>query len=55
MIHTSPFRSLRSSDRSRHLFTELETAQRRLLQMQLGVSTANEPRGTGMLSQISGR
>ena len=55
MTRISTFRSLRSNDRSRQLFTELETAQRRLLEMELGVPTTSAPRGTGMLSEISGR
>ena len=48
-------RSLRASDRSRYLFTELEHAQRRLLEMQLGVPTTAAPRRKGMLSQIDHR
>jgi hypothetical protein len=46
---------LRSNERSRHLFSELESAQRRLLEMQLGVPTTAPPRGTSMLSRISER
>ena len=46
MTLTSTTRSLRSNDRSRHLFSELESAQRRLLEMQLGVPTTAPPRGT---------
>ena len=48
-------RSLRASDRSRYLFAELEHAQRRLLEMQLGVPTTAAPRRKGMLSQIDHR
>jgi len=47
-------RSLRATDRTRNLFVELEHAQRRLLEMQLGVPTA-APRRTGMPSQIDHR
>ena len=55
MTPTSPFRALRSDERSRRLFIELETAQRRLLEMQLGVPTTPQPRGTSMLSRIDYR
>ncbi|HEX5194108.1 MAG TPA: hypothetical protein VFW09_15000 [Solirubrobacteraceae bacterium] len=55
MTRTSTLRSLRSSDRSRRLFTELETAQRRVLELQLGVPTTAAPRAAGMLSQIRSR
>ena len=48
-------RSLRAADRARNLFTELEYAQRRLLEMQLGVPTTAAPRRKGMLSQIDHR
>jgi len=48
-------RSLRASDRARNLFAELEHAQRRLLEMELGVPTTAAPRRTGMLSQIDHR
>jgi hypothetical protein len=52
MPSTKTFRSLRSTDRTRRLFGELEYAQRRLLEMQLGVPTNPGPRRTGMLSQF---
>jgi hypothetical protein len=52
MTSASTHRSERSTDRARRLFSELETAQRRLLEMQLGVPTNPGPRRSGMLSQI---
>jgi hypothetical protein len=48
-------RSLRGADRARQLFAELEYAQRRLLEMQLGVPTTAAPRRKSMLSQIDHR
>jgi hypothetical protein len=45
-------RSLRAVDRARYLFAELEYAQRRLLEMQLGVPTTAAPRRKSMLSEI---
>jgi hypothetical protein len=52
MTSTKTLRSLRSTNRTRQLFSELEHAQRRLLEMQLGVPTNPGPRRTGMLSQF---
>jgi hypothetical protein len=48
-------RSQRASARAGNLFTELEYAQRRLLEMQIGVPTTPAPRRKGMLSQIEHR
>jgi len=55
MTRISTFRSLRSDDRSRHLFSELAHAQRRVLELELGVPANPAPRGTSMLSRISER
>jgi hypothetical protein len=55
MTPTSRLRPLRSDERSRRLFAELETAQRRLLELELGVPSTARPRGTSMLSRISER
>ena len=51
MTFTS-IRSQRSTDRARRLFSELDYAQRRLLDMQIGTPSTPGPRRTGMLSQI---
>jgi hypothetical protein len=48
-------RSLRAAARARALFAELDYAQRRLLEMQIGVPTTAAPRRKGMLSQIEDR
>jgi hypothetical protein len=48
-------RSLRAAARARNLFTELDHAQQRLLEMQIGVPTTPAPRRKGMLSQIDYR
>jgi hypothetical protein len=55
MTRTPTFRSLRSNDRSRHLFNELARAQRRVLELELGLPSNPPPRGTSMLSRISER
>jgi hypothetical protein len=52
MTTTSTPRFRRSSDRARRLFSELEYAQRRVLELQLGVSSTPEPRRTSTLSQF---
>jgi hypothetical protein len=55
-MNTTPTtRSLRAPARAHSLFTELEYAQRRLLEMQIGVPTTAAPRRKGMLSQIDHR
>ena len=48
-------RSTRAAARARVLFAELDYAQRRVLEMQIGVPTTPAPRRKGMLSQIEHR
>jgi hypothetical protein len=51
MTTSQTSRTRSSRDRARRLFSELEHAQRRLLEMQLGVPSTPGPQRTGMLSQ----
>ena len=48
-------RSMRAAARAHALFAELDYAQRRVLEMQIGVPTTPAPRRKGMLSQIEHR